>query len=187
MSDGYRSVLALTGDLVWRLILAFPDSKDALKEEGVVLIDELDVHLHPLWQRDIAVNLQEQFPNLQFFIATHSPLIAAGAGSEALTYRFVFHEGKTIVTKVENVASLNVDRILQSDAFGLVSPFSSQTQAIVDRYDVLMRKKQRTSQEEKELNEKIVPVVQMAVPFENPSVPNSLDARINDFLSNTLP
>ena len=46
LSDGYRSVLALTGDLVWRLLLAFPDSDAPLEEEGVVLIDELDIHLH---------------------------------------------------------------------------------------------------------------------------------------------
>ncbi len=129
LSDGYRSVLALAGDLVWRLLLAFPDSDNPLEEEGVVLIDELDIHLHPIWQREIAVRLQEQFPHLQFFVATHSPLIAAGAGIDALTYRLTFHDGKTIVEKIDNFASLNVDRILQSDAFGLVSPFSKQTQA----------------------------------------------------------
>jgi len=139
LSDG--CVLALTGDLVWRLLLAFPDSDDPLAEQGVVLIDELDIHLHPIWQRDIAVKLREQFPNLQFFVATHSPLVAAGAGIDALTYRFVFHQGETIVTPVENIASLNVDRILQSEAFDLISPFSPQTQAIIDRYDALMQSK----------------------------------------------
>jgi energy-coupling factor transporter ATP-binding protein EcfA2 len=164
LSDGYRSVLALAGDLVWRLLLAFPDSQDPLTEDGVVLIDELDIHLHPLWQHDIALRLQERFPNLQFFVATHSPLIAAGAGIDALTYRFVFHEGKTVLEKVENIASLSVDRILQSDAFGLVSPFSPQTQATIDRYDALRRKKRRTRQDEKELEE-ISPIIQMALPF----------------------
>jgi len=185
LSDGYRSVLALTGDLVWRLLLAFPDSDDPLSEQGVVLIDELDIHLHPIWQRDIAVKLREQFPNLQFFVATHSPLVAAGAGIDALTYRFVFHQGETIVTAVENIASLNVDRILQSEAFGLVSPFSPQTQAIIDRYDALMRKKRRTPKEEKALEE-ILPIIQLALPFDVSTAPDSLDARIEDFLNKTL-
>ena len=54
LSDGYRSMLALTGDLVWRLLQAFPDSETPLQEEGVVLIDELDIHLHPIWQHEIA-------------------------------------------------------------------------------------------------------------------------------------
>lgn len=186
LSDGYRSVLALTGDLVWRLLLAFPESDDALAEQGVVLIDELDIHLHPIWQRDIAVKLREQFPNLQFFVATHSPLVAVGAGIDALNYRFVFHEGETIVTKVENIASLNVDRILQSEAFDLVSPFSPQTQATIDRYDALMRKKRPTPKEEKALKEEILPIIQMALPFGGSPAPDSLNARIEDFLNKTL-
>jgi hypothetical protein len=54
LSDGYRSILALAGDMIWRLIQAFPDSDEPLKESGVVLIDELDIHLHPTWQRSVA-------------------------------------------------------------------------------------------------------------------------------------
>ena len=90
MSDGYRSVLALSGDLVWRLIVGFPRQEQLLVEgkEGVVLIDELDIHLHPIWQRDIALWLRKQFPKLQFIVATHSPFIAAGAGQQALMLKF---------------------------------------------------------------------------------------------------
>ncbi|WP_315818175.1 AAA family ATPase [Paraflavitalea speifideaquila] len=88
LSDGFRSILALTGDLVWRLIEAFPDSKNPLNEQGVVLIDELDIHLHPTWQRTIANLLRRTFPAIQFIMATHSPLVAAGAGEDAITYRF---------------------------------------------------------------------------------------------------
>lgn len=77
LSDGYRSILALAGDLIWRLIQAFPESSDPLREYGVVLIDELDIHLHPMWQRQVAQVLRETFPNLQFFVATHSPLVAS--------------------------------------------------------------------------------------------------------------
>jgi predicted ATP-binding protein involved in virulence len=47
LSDGYRSILALAGDLIWRLLQAFPKSEQPLDEHGVVLIDELDIHLHP--------------------------------------------------------------------------------------------------------------------------------------------
>ena len=138
LSDGYRSVLALSGDLVWRLIQAFPKSKDPLKEEGVVLIDELDIHLHPIWQRDIALRLREQFPNMQFIVATHSPLIAAGAGSKALTLKFSMENGKATVEVAPDISAMNVDRMLQSQAFGLVSPYSPQTQMKIDRYDELL-------------------------------------------------
>ena len=90
LSDGYRSILALAGDLIWRLILAFPDSSDPLRECGVVLIDELDIHLHPKWQRQVGKVLRQTFPKQQFLVATHSPLVAAGAGEDALTLSSIF-------------------------------------------------------------------------------------------------
>ncbi|MFQ5637005.1 MAG: AAA family ATPase [bacterium] len=186
LSDGYRSVLALAGDLVWRLILAFPNSTDPLNEEGVVLIDELDIHLHPKWQRDIAIWLQEQFPNLQFIVATHSPLLAAGAGYDALTLRFFLDEGKTRVEKIENIAALNVDRILQSKAFGLVSSYSPQTQRKIKRYDTLIRKRRRTPREENELQADLFPFMKTARPFGAPPEPDSLNAKIDAYLSKVL-
>jgi hypothetical protein len=154
LSDGYRSVLALAGDLVWRLIQAFPESGNPLHEEGVVLIDELDIHLHPLWQRDISSWLLNQFPSLQFIVATHSPLVAAGAGSEAITMRLTHRDGKSTLEQLPSIAAMNVDRILQSDAFGLVSPFSPQTQGKLDRYDELIAQSHLlTAAEKKELQQ----------------------------------
>lgn len=185
LSDGYRSVLALAGDIVWRLLMAFPESDDPLKEEGVVLIDELDIHLHPVWQRDIALWLQEQFPNIQFIVATHSPLVASGAGPDALTYRFFFKEGKASVEPVENIAAMNVDRILESAAFGLVSPYSPQTQAKLDQYDTLARKRIRTEKEEKEM-QLLLPFMKTARPFGGPPQPGSLDSKIDQYLDQIL-
>ncbi len=150
LSDGYRSVLALTGDLVWRLIQAFPKSDDPLKQSGVVLIDELDIHLHPIWQWQIAGVLQKAFPGLQFIIATHSPLIAAGAGEDALNYKFDFKDGLAQVRPLKRIAAWNVDRILQSEAFELISTFSPETKTRLDRFDVLNRKHHRSKAEEDE-------------------------------------
>ncbi len=186
LSDGYRSILALAGDLVWRLIIAFPDSQNPLHEEGVVLIDELDIHLHPIWQRYIAGWLRSQFPNLQFIVATHSPLIAAGAGEDALTLKFDIVEGRSVVKPVYGIAAMNVDRILQSEAFGLISPFSPQTQEKIERYDSLIRKgRRRNSKEEKELGQLSL-FMEEARPFGGPPPPGSLDARIEEYLQETL-
>lgn len=185
LSDGYRSVLALAGDLVWRLIQAFPDSKDPLKEEGIVLIDELDIHLHPMWQRDIAGWLRLQFPNLQFIVATHSPLIAAGAGDQALTLRFALKDGKSFVEPVKNISSMNVDRILQSEAFGLVSPYSPQTQDKIDRYDNLIRKGTTTNKEKEELKQLSL-FMEQARPIGGPPAPGSLEEKIEAFLAKAL-
>jgi len=157
LSDGFRSVLALAGDLVWRLIEAFPQSQDPLAEQGVVLIDELDIHLHPAWQRTIAGLLREIFPGIQFIMATHSPLVAAGAGEDAVTYRFYKKNDSTVVEQIRNIHAKSVDQILQSDAFGLVSAFSEVTQKKIDRYYTLKRKKKLNSAERHEL--------QIAIPF----------------------
>lgn len=76
LSDGERSVLALILDIARRLILANPNLKDPLKEgAAIILIDEIDLHLHPQWQRKIAGDLTRTFPNCQFIATTHSPQV----------------------------------------------------------------------------------------------------------------
>jgi energy-coupling factor transporter ATP-binding protein EcfA2 len=185
MSDGYRSVLALAGDLVWRLIQAFPKSNNPFQEEGVVLIDELDIHLHPRWQRHIAGWLREQFPKLQFFVATHSPFVAAGAGEDALTLRLTLEEGVTRVERVETPAALSVDGILQSEAFGQLSPYSPRTQAAIDRYDALARKRKRSRAEEKEFTQ-LRAFMQQARPLGGPPEPGSLDEKLEAYIEKTL-
>jgi len=76
LSDGERGVLALILDLTRRLTQANPDMKDpAAEAEAIVLIDEIDLHLHPKWQRDIVHNLCAAFPKCQFIATTHSPQI----------------------------------------------------------------------------------------------------------------
>src|SRR6185437_3387391 len=76
LSDGERGLLALVLDLTRRLTQANPGLDDpAGKGPGVVLIDEVDLHLHPKWQREIVRSLPTTFPNLQFIVTTHSPQV----------------------------------------------------------------------------------------------------------------
>ncbi len=186
LSDGYRSILALAGDLIWRLILAFPDSSDPLLERGVALIDELDIHLHPKWQRQVAMVLRKIFPNLQFFVATHSPLVAAGAGEDALTLRFDFHNGRSTVDRVKNIAALSVDRILQSEAFGLISTYSPQTEEKIQRYDELQRKGRRRTPKENDELRPLLKFIEVNRPIGGPRDPESLEGRIDQFLEEKL-
>lgn len=86
LSDGYRSILSLTLDLLRHLADAFDpdllfteDGKIAIY--GVVLIDEIDAHLHPTWQREIGVWFKRWFPNMQFIVTTHSPIVCQAATS----------------------------------------------------------------------------------------------------------
>lgn len=75
LSQGEKSLLALVGDIARRLAMMNPLLEDPLKGEGVILIDEIDLHLHPHWQRNIVRRLRETFPNCQFILTTHSPLV----------------------------------------------------------------------------------------------------------------
>ncbi len=182
LSDGFRSILALAGDLVWRLLEAFPNSETPLEEEGVVLIDELDIHLHPTWQRDIAGWLREQFPNIQFIVATHSPMIAAGAGADAITYRLIFDGNQSNISEIKGIAFQSVDKILMGDAFSLVSPYSPQAEKKISQYLTLKRKACRTPQEENELQETL-PFIEQAFAERDT---NSLDYKVQELLREKL-
>ena len=75
-------MIAWVVDFAGRMIERYPDSPDPLAEPAVVLVDEIDLHLHPKWQRELIGFLTERFPNTQFIVTAHSPLIvqaAAGA------------------------------------------------------------------------------------------------------------
>ena len=76
LSDGEKCYITLVCDIARRLAIANP-AGDPLKGEGIVLIDEIDLHLHPKWQQNVVSKLKETFPNVQFFITTHSPIVAS--------------------------------------------------------------------------------------------------------------
>lgn len=75
LSDGEKCTLAMVGDLARRMAIANPDMDDPLRGEAVVLVDEIDLHLHPGWQRRFITALRKTFPNCQFLLSTHSPPI----------------------------------------------------------------------------------------------------------------
>ncbi len=75
LSDGERTLIMLVSDITRHLILANPSLSNPLEGEGIVLIDEIDLHLHPQWQKAILNALVNTFPNLQFIVTTHSPYV----------------------------------------------------------------------------------------------------------------
>lgn len=70
---GYQTSLTWLADLCKRMFELYPEAENPLHEEAVVLVDELDLHLHPKWQRDIVPTLSKVFPRVQFIVTTHSP------------------------------------------------------------------------------------------------------------------
>ncbi len=75
LSSGEKSLIVLVADLARRLTIANPALSNPLIGNGIVLIDEIDIHLHPKWQRKIILQLQKVFPNIQFIVTTHSPFV----------------------------------------------------------------------------------------------------------------
>ena len=84
LSDGEKIYLALIGDLCRRLVLANPTLDDPLQGRGIVMIDEVDLHLHPKWQGEVAQRLIDVFPNLQFIITTHSSQVINRVATDRL-------------------------------------------------------------------------------------------------------
>lgn len=113
LSDGERGLLALVFDLTRRLAIANPDSDNPIAEGvALVLIDEIELHLHPKWQRDVLGRLRSVFKNCQFVVTTHSPLVLGEV--EARCVRFLeFQNGKVVATTPTEAYGMDANRILQ--------------------------------------------------------------------------
>lgn len=97
MSDGEKCTMALFGDLARRLTLANPNKDNPLMGNGVVLIDEIELHMHPSWQRKVLKQLKSTFPNVQFIITTHSPIVLSEAAADyQLLYTHMTDKGVEI-------------------------------------------------------------------------------------------
>lgn len=104
MSDGEKCTLALLGDLARRLALANPNKENPLLGEGIALIDEVELHMHPSWQRKILSTLKTTFPNVQFIVTTHSPIILSEADEN---YNLFFMNNEDSSIKVTPKGQMN--------------------------------------------------------------------------------
>ncbi|MFZ4860412.1 MAG: AAA family ATPase [Desulfuromonadaceae bacterium] len=96
-SSGEKSYLALVGDLARRLALLNPESSDPLSGTGIVLIDEVELHLHPKWQRDFLPFLLKTFPKCQFIVTTHSPQVLGEIRADSIRILRVAADGRVDV------------------------------------------------------------------------------------------
>ena len=151
LSLGYQTTLAWAADLAWRLVKHFPASADPLAEPAVVFIDEIDLHLHPLWQLRIIDDLSATFPGAQFIATAHSPLIVQVAESANLVLLRKRIRDVEIVNDPEVVRSWRVDQILASELFDVPRARDKQTERLFQRRDALVDKSSRSAAEEQEL------------------------------------
>ncbi|ABM33915.1 AAA family ATPase [Paracidovorax citrulli] len=113
LSDGERGLLALVFDLTRRLAIANPESDNPIAEGvGLVLIDEIELHLHPKWQRDVLQRLRDIFKACQLVVTTHSPLVLGEVPARCVRF-LEFVNGKVGVTVPAEAYGMDANRILQ--------------------------------------------------------------------------
>ena len=126
LSDGYRAFICWVGDVLYHLHLICAKGQKLVDMRGVVLVDEVDLHLHPEWQRHLVPTLSRAFPQLQFILTSHSPLVVSTLSSRNVLLLEEHEQASgTKATEVlrlgEELYGLSADQILTSQSFGLES------------------------------------------------------------------
>jgi predicted ATP-binding protein involved in virulence len=153
LSLGYRALIAWVVDLAYRLFERYPDSPNPLAEPAIVLVDEIDLHLHPRWQRTIMAYLTERFPNTQFIVTAHSPLIVQAATDANIV--LLRREGDHVVidNDVEAIRGWRIDQVLTSDLFGLETARPPEYDEAMAERNRILGKSRLTKKDERRLRE----------------------------------
>lgn len=147
LSYGYQTMISWIVDFTRRMYDRYPDAKDPLAEPAIVLVDEIDLHLHPKWQRELMGFLSKRFPKTQFIVTAHSPLIIQ---SEEVANVILLQreEGKNdamdqVIVRQDDVVEIRkwrLDQILTSDLYGLESANAPGVEKLeVERNDILAK------------------------------------------------
>ncbi len=152
---GYRTLIAWMVDFAARMFERYPGSENPLEEPAVVLVDEIDLHLHPKWQRDLIDYLTNLFPNTQFIVTTHSPLIVQAAAAKDANIVVCRREGDHVVidNSPEAVRGWRADQILISDLFDLPSARSKEDEELLNKRQTILSKTKLTAKDRKDLKE----------------------------------
>ncbi len=153
LGQGYRSMIAWVVDFASRLYDEFPDSPNPLAEPAVCLVDEIDLHLHPRWQRSIMSYLSERFPNTQFIVTAHSPLIVQAAQDANVVVLRRDGDHVVIDQSLKGVQGWRIDQILTSDLFGLETARPPQYAALISERKALLTKSKLSAADKKRLAE----------------------------------
>jgi predicted ATP-binding protein involved in virulence len=150
---GYRTMIAWMVDFASRMVDRYPDSPDPLAEPAVVLVDEIDLHLHPKWQRQLIDFLTERFPNTQFIVTAHSPLMVQAAGDANIALLRRVGDHVVIENDPETIHGWSIDQILTSDLYGLKTARPPELEDLLQRRKELLTQPKMTSADKKKLAE----------------------------------
>jgi len=151
MGLGYKTMMTWILDLVIRLYKRYPESDDPLSEPAIVLVDEIDLHLHPKWQRTIMNFLTERFPNTQFIVTAHSPLVVQSAQNANIVLFRRESDRVVIDNNPEIIDNWRVDQILTT-VFDLPSGRSAKLDPLVEEREIILTKSHLTQEDKARLN-----------------------------------
>lgn len=143
LSDGYQNVASWCGDLLYRITETFADHKSPLNARGLLLIDEIDLHLHPLWKRQLMDFLNGKLPNFQIIATTHSALTVhqAGEGELFVLKRETPGSPPHLIPYAGEPRSLLLHQLLMSPIFGLETANSRPVEKLKNEYQELKSKR----------------------------------------------
>jgi len=122
LSEGYKSTVIWLYDLVSRLIENQKDIKKLADFKAIVLIDEVDLYLHPTWKYDFVYNLRQVFPNIQFLMITHSMVTILGASKDAVFYKVYKENGETKISQpMDSIKNLMANNLSTSPLFDMTT------------------------------------------------------------------
>jgi predicted ATP-binding protein involved in virulence len=147
MSLGYRTLMAWMVDFASRLFERYPDSPDPLAEPAIALVDEIDLHLHPRWQRILMQFLSNIFPNTQFIASAHSPLVVQAATDANVVLLRRESDHVVIDNDVQAIKGWRIDQVLTSDLFNLESARPPQLDEALKERTRLLSKARLTARD----------------------------------------
>jgi len=154
LSLGYQTLIAWMVDLAHRLFERYSDYDNPLEQPAIVLVDEIDLHLHPKWQRTVIDHLTAIFKQTQFIVTAHSPLIVQSAPEDANIVLLKRHGDRVIIHNNEEVIKgWRIDKVLTSDLFALPSARPAEYDNYLKKQEEILSKPQLTAADEQELEE----------------------------------
>lgn len=120
LSDGYRAYIGWITDLIYHVCMGAPSGAKLVDNCGLVLVDEIDLHLHPEWQRSVTATISQALPRLQFVFSSHSPIVAGSLNKENIYVMEQEESGASTVRQYgERIYGLDAEQVLLSSYFGL--------------------------------------------------------------------
>jgi len=151
LSSGYQSIIAFILDIALTVIEKFPNVSDA---QGIVLVDEIETHLHPRWKMQIVSQLRKTFTRLRFIVTTHEPLCLRGLQEgEVILIQLDTEKNIHAVQNLPSPSRMRIDELLLSQHFGLSTVYDPTKEFLLSEFFTLAAKQDRNQQEEERLKQ----------------------------------